>query len=149
MQTIFSTSATGKTPALATAIPLSISARPQPCGFRRTTRFSAKEPQMTATPKAHGMSGTLVEPDWPVLTVNEVRTLLENFPAQAGPVETLSVSPRPFSAASVVSTRGGRILIKRHHRLVRDCEGLLEEHRFIEHLRAHAAAVPRVLVSAS
>ena len=28
---------------------------------------------------------------------------------------------------------------------VRDCEGLLEEHRFMAHLAAHGAAVPRVL----
>lgn len=104
---------------------------------------------MTATAKAHGMDGTLVKPDWPPLTLAEVRTLLCEFPGLGEPIEILSVSPRPFSAAGVVGTRGGRVFIKRHHRLVRDREGLLEEHRFLEHLRANGASVPRVLASAS
>ena len=103
---------------------------------------------MTATVKAHGMDGTLVEPDWPPLTLQEVRTVLREFPALAGPVRILSASPRPFSAASVVSTRSGRIFVKRHHRGIRNREGLLEEHRFLAHLLAHGAPVPRVLSSA-
>ena len=40
------------------------------------------------------------------------------------------MSPRPFSAASVVKANGRRAFVKRHHRNVRDKEGLLEEHRF-------------------
>jgi hypothetical protein len=36
---------------------------------------------MNATVKAHGMDGTLVEPDWPPLTLAEVRVLLAEFPA--------------------------------------------------------------------
>ena len=35
---------------------------------------------MSATGKAHGMDGTLVEPDWPPLTLAEVRALLGQFP---------------------------------------------------------------------
>ena len=31
---------------------------------------------MSTTAKAHGMDGTLVEPDWPALTLAEVRALL-------------------------------------------------------------------------
>ena len=31
---------------------------------------------MSTTAKAHGMDGTLVEPDWPPLTLAEVRSLL-------------------------------------------------------------------------
>jgi Ser/Thr protein kinase RdoA (MazF antagonist) len=38
--------------------------------------------------------------------------------------------------------------VKRHHRSVRDREGLLEEHRFLQHLHAQGAAVPRVLEDA-
>jgi Ser/Thr protein kinase RdoA (MazF antagonist) len=102
---------------------------------------------MTTIQKAHGMDGTLVEPDWPPLTLPEVRTLLGDFPGLGEPIEILSVSPRPFSAASVVRAGGGRVFIKRHHRQVRDREGLLEEHRFIEHLRAHGASSPRVLAN--
>ncbi len=104
---------------------------------------------MNATAKAHGLDGKLVEPDWPPLTRDEVRTLLDRLPCCGEPREILSVSPRPFSAAGVVRTRGRRVFVKRHHRLVRDREGLIEEHRFIEHLRSAGAPVPRVLAAAS
>jgi hypothetical protein len=56
--------------------------------------------------KAHGMDGTLVEPDWPPLTLDEVRRVLARFQDIGEAEELLSVSPRPFSAASVVATRG-------------------------------------------
>ena len=95
------------------------------------------------------MDGTLVEPDWPPLTFEEVRSLLAQFPECGEPVEILSVSPRPFSAASVVSTRSERVFIKRHHRSVRDTEGLLEEHRFMAYLHAHGAPVPRVFAASA
>ena len=104
---------------------------------------------MNATANAHGLDGTLVTPDWPPLTLEEVRALLDRYPGCGEPREILTVSPRPFSAASVVRTQGGRVFIKRHHRLVRDREGLLEEHRFIEHLHGNAAPVPRVLAAKS
>jgi Ser/Thr protein kinase RdoA (MazF antagonist) len=103
---------------------------------------------MSTTAKAHGMDGTLVEPDWMPLDVAEVRTLLGRYPGLNGPVEILTVSPRPFSAASVVATRGEHVFIKRHHRTVRDAEGLMEEHRFMAQLRAHEAPVPRVYSAA-
>jgi Ser/Thr protein kinase RdoA (MazF antagonist) len=99
---------------------------------------------MSTTAKAHGMDGTLVEADWPPLTLAEARALLVDFPNCGEPIEILSVSPRPFSAASVVATRTRRVFIKRHHRTVRDREGLLEEHHFMKHLREHGAPVPRV-----
>jgi Ser/Thr protein kinase RdoA (MazF antagonist) len=104
---------------------------------------------MSETQKAHGMDGTLVEADWPPLTLAEVRALLTDFLGCGEPIEILSVSPRPFSAASVVSTRTGRVFIKRHHRTVRDREGLLEEHRFMKHLREHGAPVPHVFAASS
>jgi hypothetical protein len=78
----------------------------------------------------------------------EVRTLLCQFPELGEPINIVSTSPRPFSAAGVVRTSRQSIFIKRHHRLVRDREGLLEEHRFIAHLRAHGALVPFVFQSA-
>jgi Ser/Thr protein kinase RdoA (MazF antagonist) len=95
------------------------------------------------------MDGTLVEADWLPLTLVEVRALLVDLPNCGEPIEILSVSPRPFSAASVVATRTGRVFIKRHHRTVRDREGLLEEHRFMKHLREHGAPVPRVFAASS
>jgi Ser/Thr protein kinase RdoA (MazF antagonist) len=104
---------------------------------------------MSATVKAHGMDGTLVEPDWPPLTLDELRALFAHFPAFGEPIEIMTASPRPFSAAGVVSTSGGRVFVKRHHRAVRDCEGLLEEHRFLAHLLSEGASVPRVFASAS
>jgi Ser/Thr protein kinase RdoA (MazF antagonist) len=94
--------------------------------------------------KVHGMDGTLVEADWPPLEFAEVRALLARFPACGDARKILSVSPRPFSAASVVATENGRVFIKRHPRLVRDREGLMEEHRFMKHLLAHGAPVPRL-----
>lgn len=104
---------------------------------------------MTSIATAHGMDGSLVPPDWPPLTLDEVRVLLARFPAIGEPARILSVSPRPFSAASVVAVPGGPVFIKRHHRAVRDREGLLEEHRFLAHLLDRGAAVPRVFSDAS
>ncbi len=104
---------------------------------------------MTSTVKAHGMEGSLVPPDWPPLTLDEVETLLSRFPALGAPTRILSVSPRPFSAAGVIATGDSKIFVKRHHRAVRDREGLLEEHRFLAHLLAHGASVPRVIADAS
>ncbi len=104
---------------------------------------------MTPTATAHGMDGTLVPPDWPPLTLDEVRVLLGQFPALGRPERILTVSPRPFSAAGVFATPSGPVFIKRHHQFVRDREGLLEEHRFLAHLLAHGAPVPRVVASAA
>ena len=104
---------------------------------------------MSTTTKAHGMDGTLVEPDWPPLQLNEMRELLDQFPDCGSPTQINTVSPRPFSAAGVVATKTGRVFIKRHHRSVRDAEGLLEEHRFMGHLREHGAPVPRVFATSS
>jgi Ser/Thr protein kinase RdoA (MazF antagonist) len=102
---------------------------------------------MSTIVKAHAMDGRLVDPDWAPLAMEEVRALLRKFPDCDEPIEILTVSPRPFSAAGVVATKSGRVFIKRHHRAVRDQEGLLEEHRFMQHLHAHGAAVPRVFAN--
>lgn len=104
---------------------------------------------MSASVKAHGMDGKLVEPDWPPLTLAELHPLLREFPDAGEPAEILSASPRPFSSAGVVRTAKGRVFVKRHRDSVRDREGLLEEHRFMEHLLARGASVPRVLASAA
>lgn len=104
---------------------------------------------MSMITKAHGLDGTLVDPDWPPLTLNEVRKLLSRFPGCGEPTEILSVSPRPFSAASVVATTSGRVFVKRQHRTVRGREGLCEEHRFINYLCAHGVPVPRVFADSS
>lgn len=104
---------------------------------------------MSLAAKAHGMDGTLVEPDWRPLNLDEVRALLREFPGCDEPIEILSVSPRPFSAASVVKANGRHVFVKRHRRSVRDKEGLLEEHRLLEYLWRHGADVPKVLAATS
>ena len=110
---------------------------------------SIGEKRMSVTAQAHGMDGTLVAPDWPPLRRDEIRTVLRQFPALNGPVQIVSCSPRPLSAAGTVATRAGRIFIKRHHRSVRNREGLLEEHRFVAHLAGAGGQVPRVFASGS
>ena len=118
---------------------------------------------MSSSPKTHGMDGTLVSPDWPPLTLAELRPLLAQFPSLGEPVRIESVSPRPFSAAAVIVTRDARgpdglipvrgaetrVFVKRHHRAVRDREGLHEEHRFMAHLHSRGVPVPRVVRSAA
>lgn len=104
---------------------------------------------MSATVKAHGMDGALVERDWPPLALADVHALLREYPAIGAAQEILSVSPRPFSAAGLVRAAHGNVFVKRHHCSVRNREGLLEEHRFLAHLHAHGAPVPRVFASAS
>jgi len=91
------------------------------------------------------MDGGPTDPDWPPLTREEVRSVLAEYPNFPGPVEILSVSPRPFSAASVVKAGGSKVLVKRHHRTVRDGQSLMEEHRFMDYLREAGANVVRVL----
>ena len=105
--------------------------------------------QVNRAAMAHGLDGTLVEPDWPPLTLDEIRGLLREYPALGPPKKVLMVSPRPFSAASVVATQSQNIFIKRHHMTVRDTAGLREEHRFMAHLRSKGAMVPRVFRAAS
>ncbi len=96
----------------------------------------------------HGMDGTLVAPDWPVLSLAELRALFKRFPALPVPIEILTVSPRPFSAAGLVKTAAGPVFVKRHAHAVRDREGLSEEHRFMAYLQQHGGGVPRVLADA-
>ena len=97
------------------------------------------------TAHAHGLDGRLVEPDWPPLSLHEVQGVLHHWPQIEEPFEIVTSSPRPFSAASVIKTGGERVFLKRHHPSVRDVAGLREEHRFLQHLRAHGVAVPEVL----
>jgi len=89
-----------------------------------------------------------VEPDWPALTEAEIQNLLLRYPA-IGRVKGIAWhSPRPFSAAARVETDRGDIIVKRHHRQIRDVAGLTEEHRFIEHLQRYSVPVPEIMPSA-
>lgn len=90
------------------------------------------------------MDGSLVACDWPPMTLAELRALFACLSGCGEPLQILSVSPRPFSAACVVQTTTGRVFVKRHPHSVRTVEGLEEEHRFMAHLRQHGAPVPHV-----
>ncbi|MBS1804382.1 MAG: phosphotransferase [Acidobacteria bacterium] len=98
---------------------------------------------------AHGLDGSLVEPDWPALTLPEIRVALQHFPSAGEPLAIVSSSPRPLSAAAVVATDTGRVFIKRHARAVRDTAGLAEEHRFMRHLRDNGISAPVVFTTNS
>jgi len=104
---------------------------------------------VTETKRAHGLDGSLVEPDWPPLTLSEVRTVLDQFTAAGHPIAILSTSPRPLSSASVIKADRGNVFIKRHARAIRDIHGLAEEHRFMQHLYANGIRVPIVLQTAN
>ena len=98
---------------------------------------------------AHGLDGSLVAPDWPPLTLAELRSVVPHFPSAGEPISVLSTSPRPLSAAAVIETNTGRIFVKRHARAVRDVAGLAEEHRFMRHLCANGISVPKVFETES
>ncbi|WP_204101439.1 phosphotransferase enzyme family protein [Occallatibacter savannae] len=96
---------------------------------------------------AHGLDGSLVQPDWPALTLDGTRSVLQQFPSAGEPLQIISTSPRPLSAAAVVQTTQRRIFIKRHSRAVREIAGLAEEHRFMQHLRDNSISVPAVFAT--
>lgn len=100
---------------------------------------------MSGEVKAHGLEGELVEPDWPALKLDELQGLLRRFPQAQKARRILSFSPRPFSAASVVETPLGNVFVKRHHRAVRDRDGLLEEHRWLAYLSRRDTLVKKPL----
>jgi Ser/Thr protein kinase RdoA (MazF antagonist) len=103
---------------------------------------------MDGTQLVHGLDGNWVEPDWPPLTIEEIGSLLERYPEAGKVCSILSVSPRPFSAASVIRTARGKVFVKRHSRAVRDRAGLIEEHAFVDYLISRGLPAPRVLRTA-
>jgi Ser/Thr protein kinase RdoA (MazF antagonist) len=104
---------------------------------------------VTAPPKVHGLDGSFVQPDWPYLTLQEVDQLLRGFPAAEKAQALLTYSPRPFSAASVVSTPHGKVFVKRHHVSVRSETDLLEEHHLLEYLHRRDPIVVAPLADAA
>ncbi|WP_426199327.1 phosphotransferase enzyme family protein [Pseudomonas sp. DC3200b2] len=99
---------------------------------------------MSQAPHSHGMSGDSVPPVWPLLRQEELCELLRGFP-QVGSLQAVQWhSPRPFSAAALVTTTGGQWFVKRHHRRVRTAAELQEEHGFIAHLDRQGCPVPQV-----
>jgi len=94
---------------------------------------------------AHGMGKTLVEPDWPPLSGEEVSAVLARYGLPGGTAVPLWRSPRPMSAAALVRLGGAEVFVKRHHVLVRSAGQLAAEHAFAAHLRALGVPVPAVL----
>src|SRR5260364_124827 len=86
----------------------------------------------------------------PSLALKETRAVLDRFP-QLGCVKTWIWRRRnPYYAASgIVLASGGPVFIKRHSSSVRNAHALMQEHRFIAHLRAAQLPVCEVLVDAS
>jgi len=96
-------------------------------------------------PRVHGLDGGRLQADWPALVAAEFPAVAGMFPDIGAVRRVAWQSPRPFAASGIVSGMFGDVFVKRHHAAVRDGEDLAEEHRFIAHLRAGGAAVPRVL----
>lgn len=98
--------------------------------------------------RVHGMGLGMEAPTWPAITDDEAAAVLARFPA-ATPITGLRWhSPRPFSAATLIDTADGALLLKRHDQRVRSVAGLAEEHGFIAHLAASGAPVPDILRTA-
>ncbi len=99
---------------------------------------------MTHPLHSHGLAGEDVAPVWAPLAETELRPLLARYP-QLGALHSIDWhSPRPFSAAALVSTETGQWFVKRHAQTVRSAAWLEEEHGFIGHLRANGVPAPKV-----
>jgi Ser/Thr protein kinase RdoA (MazF antagonist) len=103
----------------------------------------------------YGMDGGPADPDWPPLTDDEVTAILPPGTEPGGPAAAAAGesapaaravicwrSPRPWSAAGLVSWHGRVILVKRHHVAVRTAGQLVAEHAFAAHLRGRGIRVP-------
>jgi Ser/Thr protein kinase RdoA (MazF antagonist) len=93
------------------------------------------------------MGNELVEPDWPPLTDDEVSEVLAGWgTAEVADQPVVAWrSPRPMSAAALVSRGAVTVFLKRHHVLVRNPAQLAAEHAFAAHLRGRGQPVPLVL----
>lgn len=87
-----------------------------------------------------------VVPDWPPLTLAEVRPLLATYGLDA--LRLTWRSPRPFSAAALVECAERSVFVKRHGAAVRNAQALAEEHALADHLRYKGIPVPEVLADA-
>lgn len=97
--------------------------------------------------RVHGMGEALEAPVWPPITAAEAAAVIARFPAAGRFAALRWHSPRPFSAAALIDTDRGALLLKRHHRSIRSVAALAEEHRFIAHLADVGLPVPQGLAS--
>ncbi|WP_213781285.1 phosphotransferase [Caballeronia sp. dw_276] len=99
-------------------------------------------------PLQFGVDGEQAERDWPLITREEAQAVFDRFPSIGALTGLTWHSPRPFSAAVLISTSSGETLfMKRHHASIRDVQGLAEEHAFIAHLASHGLPVVEVLAT--
>ena len=100
---------------------------------------------MTAEVKKHGMGTELVAPTWATLSKEVVERLLPYY-EQFQQVEKIEWhSPRPFSSAAIVHIDGTRYFVKRHAAVLRNEQGLLEEHAALQHLAANGIPVTQLV----
>ncbi|WP_230013667.1 phosphotransferase enzyme family protein [Pseudomonas chlororaphis] len=100
---------------------------------------------LQAVRTAHGLGLDPVAADWPALVDSDIEQLLLDYPQLGRLQEVQWHSPRPFSAAGLITTGSGRLFVKRHHHQVRQPAWLEEEHRLIAHLHRQGAPVAAVL----
>jgi Ser/Thr protein kinase RdoA (MazF antagonist) len=108
--------------------------------------IASDAPSADIAPLQFGVDGEQAERDWPLITREEVEAVLGRFPS-IGPLAGLTWhSPRPFSAAVLITTaNGNEFFVKRHHMKIRDVEGLAEEHAFIAHLASRGLPVADII----
>jgi Ser/Thr protein kinase RdoA (MazF antagonist) len=118
------------------------------CGIGDTfsfCRYWRSDPMTETSHHVHGLKGDDTAPDWPALTDAEIETLLGRYPQLGEALRVDWHSPRPLSAACLVETAQATVFIKRHHLRVRSPAMLMEEHRFMAHLRQSGTPVSAVL----
>lgn len=93
----------------------------------------------------HSMGADDALADWPRLDAKEVDAVVERWGLAEANARVVWHSPRPLSSAAIVELTDRKVFVKRHHRSVRTALELQEEHRFIQHLRAHGAPVSGVV----
>lgn len=98
--------------------------------------------------RVHGMGLAMAAPTWPAITEGEAAAVLARFPAATPIAAPRWHSPRPFSAATLIDTTDGALILKRHDRRIRTVAGLAEEHRFIAHLAGAGTPVSDVMRTA-
>ncbi|TGQ68049.1 aminoglycoside phosphotransferase family protein, partial [Mesorhizobium sp. M8A.F.Ca.ET.207.01.1.1] len=89
-----------------------------------------------------------VAADWPPISATDIAWLRQRYSQLDSGSHARWHSPRPLSAAAIVSGANGAVFVKRHHHSVRSATCLEEEHRFIAHLAAAGVPVVQVLPAA-
>ena len=105
---------------------------------------------MNEATKAHGLDGTLVEPDWPPLNLDEVRTLLRSFPDCWRPDRNPILQPAPLFSCKRHQNSPRKSLHQAPRPRCPRCRrpgGRASIHGTI--LRANGIEVPRVFATAA